>query len=306
MNNSHHSNTPDSDSDDWAEAPDPDFGADEYFALPDSGVGYYSLEDAALLAALDMWNAGQVPDVPAGEGWPEGDGPGVRKGIEPLQRQLLDALARSVESGLLKAVVRRRTLPDSRPVPGRTFVRLADLEDWLEVHGHMRGPVIEAAAAVFVDNPWGIACAVARDRAELRHPTPAQPEQHGDAAAPDEVTRLKRELQEARLHVLHLQQQGERRTGRLRRKDDLSAKDRTTLLLLIAALADMAKLDWRRPYKAAEALRKQADQLGASVSQNAAAKHLQDVLGALDCLPEIFEGIPDALERRSTLGLRSK
>ncbi|MDZ5457898.1 hypothetical protein [Azohydromonas lata] len=232
-------NTLSPDPEEWAEVPDPDFGADDYFALPDSGVGYYSLEDAALLAALDMWNAGQVLDVPVGEGWPEGDGPRVRKGIEPLQRQLLDALARSVESGLLEAVVRRRTLPDSRPVPGHTFVRLADLEDWLEVHGHMRGPVIEAAAAVFVDNPWQVACAVARDRAELRHPAaPTQPQQHGDNAATlDEVTRLKRELQEARLHVLHLQRQGERRNGAGRRRDDLGARERATLLKLVIGMA---------------------------------------------------------------------
>jgi hypothetical protein len=125
-------------------APQTDFGTWDYVRLPNSGFTHFSLPDAALVAALDMWASGRVPELPDGvHTWQEDrDSPLVRQAIKPLENQLLVALVRSVESGNLDAEVLLRTLADSRPVPSSTFIELGQLIEWLEEYGHHRGNLI--------------------------------------------------------------------------------------------------------------------------------------------------------------------
>lgn len=64
---------------------------------------------------------------------------------------------------------------------------------------------------------------------------------------------------------------------------DLATRERTTLLTVIALLAGEAKVDWRKPTKAAELILTLADTAGVSLGQRTVEEHLKK--------------IPDALER---------
>ena len=65
----------------------------------------------------------------------------------------------------------------------------------------------------------------------------------------------------------------------------LSTKERTTFLLIIAALAKKAGIDWGEPYKAGEQIAALAQELGATLGDDAVARKLKE--------------IPEALERRT-------
>ena len=62
----------------------------------------------------------------------------------------------------------------------------------------------------------------------------------------------------------------------------LGARERTTLLVMLAALAELAKVDWRRPSKAAQAIERQTELLGARVAARTAEGHLNKVAEALE------------------------
>jgi hypothetical protein len=229
----------------------PDYGAEDYLLLPDFGVNYYSLEDAALLSALDMWSAGRAPGVPA-EGLPMADGddeahdhqddPLIRAALDPLRAQLLAALVRSAEAGQLDVEIRARTMADSRLIPARTFVLLPDLVEWLQVHGHDRADIIADIQESAQDEPWLIADAVAADRASLRL---GHLESRHPAGTPGaNAEGLRAELRQQRLHIAHLEKQlaDARRGGRPADKP-LSTRERRTLLVLVAALCKRAGID---------------------------------------------------------------
>lgn len=263
---------------------EPDFGAGDYIRLPDFGMGYYSLDDAALLSALDMWNAGEAPGVPA-EGFPpkddddeahdHQDDPVIRAALEPLRAQLLAALVRSAEAGQLKVEVRGRTLADSRLIPGRTFVRLSDLVEWLEVHGHERSDIIADIEESEQDDPWLIASGVAQDRASLRLGVPEGRQPRGD------TTSLRAELRAARLHAAHLERQlDEARRGTGGADKPLRTRERRTLLVVIAALCKRAGIDPAARGAAVEVASVTAE-LGATVSD--------------DTIRALLRAIPDAI-----------
>lgn len=64
----------------------------------------------------------------------------------------------------------------------------------------------------------------------------------------------------------------------------LKTKEKTSLLTIIALLAEEAKIDWRQPTKAATNIVHQADRLGVQIGQRTIEEYLKQ--------------IPDALERR--------
>ena len=69
-------------------------------------------------------------------------------------------------------------------------------------------------------------------------------------------------------------------------KKPLGNRERTTLLVIIAALVEIAKIDRRKPSKAASLVARQTELLGARVSERTILDHLNRV--------------PDALERRGS------
>lgn len=268
--------------------PEADFGAADYVRLPAYGVEHYSLTDAALISALDMWSTGGVDGVPCESWLDEQDDPAVRKSLDPLRVQLLAALVRSVESNQLAAEIRGRALATSQLMPDRTYVSLSDLVDWLEVYGHERGDFIADIEESHQDDPWHIASQVAENRAKLRFPE-ASYEPHaesfetlGDDAA--EIAYLKRELHAARLRISHLE--FERLGGRRPNADikPLSTRQRRTLLTVVAALCKKSAID-PASRGAATAIAAATADIGVPVSD--------------DSIRTLLGEIPDAIESRS-------
>ena len=269
--------------------PPPDYGTADYVRLPEFGSSHYSLSDAAQVAALDMWESDEVSDVPYDGPLHERDGPELRKALEPLRRQLVAELVRSIEAGQLVAEVRARNPSEARPVPERTFVHLQDLVEWLDVQrGYERGGVIEAIEESHDRDAWRIASVVAEARARLRHPV-SNPNPLGDAAkiiddVGERVESLERDLEAARLHIAHLEwskASGHGMDGEDRR---VTTRERRTLLTIIAALCREARIDPARR-GAAVAIASMTAGLGSPVSE--------------DSIRTALRQIPDATESRS-------
>ena len=273
--------------------PEPDYGAGDYIMLPDFGIWHFSLEDAALLSALDMWNAGSAPGVPA-EGLPMADDdeeshdhqddPLIRAALDPLRAQVLAALVRSAEAGHLEVEVRGRTLADSRLIPGRTFVHLHDLVDWLSVHGHERSDIIADVEESLQEaaDPWVVASDVAQDRARFRL---AHVERLASEPLTDEAA-LRAEVRRQRLHIAHLEQQLDevRRGARPAADKPLKTRERRTMLTIIGALCRRAGID-PASRGAAVAIAGATEEIGAPVDDDSIRKALRQ--------------IPDAIESRS-------
>lgn len=273
---------------------EPDYDAADYLRLPGFGVGHYSLTDASLLSALDMWVSGTAPGVTAevlGDRDDDPlrclDDPEVRKALEPLQAQLLAALIRSAEAGQLDVEVRARSLADSRLDPSRTYVDLHELVEWLDVHGHGRGDVIAVIEEELDERPWEIASGVAEQRANFRlahllqqdEPATANP----NAGASDRYER-EAELQACRLRVAHLERQIDelRRGGGSGRP--VTTRARRTYLTVIAALCRKAGID--------------PNSRGAAVAIESATAELGTPVGD-DSIRTMLREIPDAVESRS-------
>lgn len=270
--------------------PPPDYGTADYVRLPEFGSSHYSLSDAALVAALDMWASDKVSGVPCDGALYERDGPELRKALEPLRSQLVAELARSVEAGQLAAEVRARNPSDSRPIPERTFIHLQDLVGWLEVqHAHECGDVIEDIEELHDRDPWRLASLVAEARARLRHPLPDRNQNGGAAKTGDDVAEhvksLERDLEAARLHIAHLETLKAGGLGFVGDDKRAITRQRRTLLTVIAALCQKARID-PAGRGAAMAIASMTEDLGAPVSDDSIRAMLRD--------------IPDAIENRSS------
>jgi hypothetical protein len=273
--------------------PEADYGAADYMRLPDFGKRHYSLTDAGLVAALDIWSSGKAPQMPP-LGFEDAEGvmhadqssPKIRAALEPLREQLVSALMQSAESGQLKVVVRGRNLSDSRPIPERTFVDALDLIDWLRVHGHERGDILADIEECLYDNPWQVASAVAEERAQLRLEH-LEPDPTGEPLSWEEkwqrldLHRAERKLRENRLHIVHLEQQLDAARGGAGSRKPLSSRERRTFLIIIAALCQKAgiKPDARG---AAVVIASATEQLGVPVSDDSIRTMLREIPDAID------------------------
>lgn len=269
--------------------PEPNYGADDYCRLPEFGVGFYSLTDAALVGALDMWASDKVAGVPCESWQTQRDDPKIRAALGPLQAQILAALVRSVESKQIDAEVLGRRLSDSSLIPERAFIRLQHFVDWLEVHGHERGDLIADIEEDLQNDPWQVASGVAAERARLRlsHLKPegstAQDESKDWLESLD-LEGLRRAYKARSIHIIHLEQQLRLGRGAVGADKHLTTRERRTLLTIIAALCKKAGIDIKSR-KAAAAILSAADELGTPVSDDTARGVIRD--------------IPDAIERRS-------
>lgn len=270
----------------------PDYGAADYIRLPEFGIRHYSLPDAALLAALDMWASDEVEGVPA-DGWYDEDDEHhgdqddvlIRKALEPKRAQLFGALVRAAEVGQLPVEVRGREFANSRLIPERTFVLLDDLKDWLEVHGHNEGSIVEDIEESLMDDPWRIAAKVAEDRARLRLAVPTGARPGRTARTAPEVERMERELEANRLHLAHLEQQlHEARSGTGGEKRAMTTRQKRTLLTIIASVCHKARIDLKSR-GAAVAIASATADIGAPVGE--------------DSIRALLAEIPDAIDSRS-------
>ena len=204
--------------------------------------------------------------------------PKQKEKLEPLRKQLLDALVRSVEEKHLHAEVRGRTLLESRPIAERSYVSLSDLVVWLGVRGHEPAEAIGDLQETLQLDCECLAEEVAEDRARLRLPDVDAKALGLQSGKPFDESRS------LRLQIIHLQQELKAREALGNQSKPLSMRRLRTALTVIEALCRKAGID-TSSRGAAAAIASATDEIGCPVSEDTTLSLLRE--------------IPDALESRS-------
>ncbi|WP_149365833.1 hypothetical protein [Rhodanobacter sp. T12-5] len=181
-------------------------------------------------------------------------------------------LFRSIDAGQLPILNERRDLTGAL-VSSETLLDVDKARDWAEIYGLEIGDFF----ANYVDDEAEIALsALSRindDRARL--------------AAPDEHAKIvKRAAGMDPNHVVELLLENERLRARERDRErpdmSLDSRQRTTLLVIIGALADAANLELSQHNKAGETVAAMLDSKGVKVSGRTIGEHLKAVREAMD------------------------
>lgn len=209
---------------------DLEFEVMDYMSLPEFGEGYFSLTDAALLAALDAWwlDHGEDDD-------PDFDeliaNPQARKAAGPHQKEILKALLRSISLRELDARIFSRELSNSEPVPNRTYAHIGDIESCLEKYGLGHGHLIQSAKDLD-DDLYDIASSIARRRAAIRIGISPSHEEIPSGGDPHEVIEhLQRDLRAKKLQIAYLESTLRKVDGR-----HMGSRQRQNLYRTVGAL----------------------------------------------------------------------
>ncbi|MCR8961178.1 hypothetical protein M0765_026645 [Variovorax sp. S2] len=211
---------------------DLDFGVLDYLALPSFGDGYFSLADAAMLAALDdwWWNFGEGGDPDFSDLIADQK---ARAVAQPMQQLVVKALVRSIALKELDAHVLARDLATSEAVPERTYAHILDIVDCLEKYGIGEGHLMQTAKSLDDEDFYEVATAVSRRRAAIRMGISSDPEEIPNENPFAVIEVLRKELRAKKLQIAHLEQQGSTRIGDAR---PLGARQRNNLHRAIGAL----------------------------------------------------------------------
>jgi hypothetical protein len=189
------------------------FTAADHAQLPDFGLHCLSLPDAAFLAALDQWSAGEAPPGFAGKEWGgDREQPEAQVAIAGLATGIRAKLIEAVNAGRLQAIVFERSWPASDLVPERTYLEVQVFETWLRLHDFGYGNVIDGWREEQQDLLWNIATTIASARAAFRR-TSRDPESSGASTEAPATGVPKQAYMEALLHIARLERHRARQGG---------------------------------------------------------------------------------------------
>jgi hypothetical protein len=245
--------------------------------LPDFGIWYLTIKDAAKLVALDMWESGDIPEetpenIKVPENYDDDYDPKVLKFLADMAEYLEARLLADVDCGKLEAMVKRNF--DDQIIPDESHIYCDDLCTWLLRRGYECNDFF---------NEWlmgeaEIAAHITDEVAYLR----SAKKSGLDESKPDDVmaaykslvvenAHLKKELTEAKKEM----------TSKIDRP--VTIRQRRTLLTIIAAICKNAGLDPQQR-GISQKIMGMTDMLGA---------HVDD-----ETIAGLFKEIPDALEKR--------
>lgn len=209
---------------------DVDAGILQLLELPDSGMGYFTLTDAATLYALDDWWGGNRSDDP--DFWSFIAEKEPRKHIEEKQKVVESVLIRAVERKELNAKVFLRDISNSLPIPLDTYAKLSEIKDCLQAYGIWPGPVVDSAENIDTDGLYRRASEIARNRVAIRLGSPPDLDESFDDQTIDE---LRDEIAAKRMRIASLEHELAKKseTG-----SPIGNRERTTLLNIIGALLE--------------------------------------------------------------------
>lgn len=119
-----------------------DIGDGKRAMLPDFGVFHMTLKEAAELVVLDMWHSGEMADIKEPEDW--GGNEYDPKLLALLAGHIATFEARllaAVNAGRLEAAAKKYDF-DERLIPEEIYIKLQELEKWLDERGYLGGEII--------------------------------------------------------------------------------------------------------------------------------------------------------------------
>ena len=192
-------------------------------------------------------------------------------------KKVMQAMGESVRASQLETVVTRFNL-NGEVDPINTWVRLSDAEDWLQSRNIGTGDLF---VQLWLDEEKVLeAAATASNAIRLKLETPnIEPEiaKLRDGANWDDVTNEK--FMELLRENIALRNGGRKAVTADR---PLKERERKTMLIIIAALARVAKIDINSPGKAALYIEGLTDEMGARASKRAIENHLKNIPDALE------------------------
>ncbi|MBB6243098.1 hypothetical protein [Rhodanobacter sp. MP1X3] len=195
------------------------------------------------------------------------------KGAISRARDAIESLlVHSIDAGRMAVLEERRDLAGAL-VTGETLLDVDKVFDWAEVHGLEPGDFFTN----YVEDETEIAMAalsrINDERARLENPV-------------EHARVMKRVADMDSDYVIELMRENERFRQRAREREQpdtpLDGRQRTTLLAIIGALANAAKLDLTQHYKAGEAVAAMLDEQGVKLSGRSIGEHLKSVREAMN------------------------
>ncbi len=115
---------------------------DIYYLGSKDRLFHLSIREAAELVAIDMWVAGEFPNVEEPDDWGGSDrDPRLLALLGDQIKQFEELLFAAVDSGRLKAKNITRNFDESL-IENRARIRIENLERWLNDHGYEAGEVL--------------------------------------------------------------------------------------------------------------------------------------------------------------------
>ncbi len=259
--------------------------------IPDFGIGYPNITEAAELVVVDMWFSGEIEEPKAPEDF-DGDAraqwlkAGLAEQIAAFEGRLLSA----IESGKLKASAIKWT-PDNRPVPEETYVAYDDLvawmeernlypgdhmADWVYTEGQISGLICDEVAflrSVYRTSKRGLTD-IAHQRLLAKH---------GMLDEAELLVEVQAALKAKIAEISDLQNQLAQRQVPQSEKVDrpLNTRERRTLLVIIASLCQLARISFEMR-GAAQKIKSATEVIGAPVDDGTIDKVLKEIPEALE------------------------
>jgi hypothetical protein len=227
--------------------------------VPDFGVGYLTIKEAAELVARDMWSSDALEGIDVPDDCVDEHDPRLDAALSGVIAGWEKKLLAAVESGKLKPSAVRRNIKDEHDsiVAGKTFIQCQDLREWLRERGYETGDVV----ARWEETEGEIAWVMAEEAASLRAVSKtgrrvihivagrgavsAREVDEADAAALRTTVRAAlTENHRLKAELAELAKSGSGKPAKMDRP--LHTKQRDTMLTIIAALCTSLDIDYRK------------------------------------------------------------
>jgi len=253
--------------------------------LKDFGVLQLSLRRAAELMSLEVFTSGDLKVEADPQEWIDIYDESLLAALKPSTDEYLEILKKGVDIGRLPTTLIKRDLDDSID-EDKTFVDLTDFEVWLNERDFPPGDIFQD----YFDKELSISVKISEEIIWLR--SKAYRDNRKSAYSKVNITPLSDNctIEEIRAAYQALQLENERLSLALststkaapsRNEAPASPRHRKTLLILIAALCEEAKIN-PQARGAAQRIEKLTEKLGARVDDETIRRVLGALVDALD------------------------
>jgi hypothetical protein len=258
---------------------------------PDFGFWQLTVKDAAALVVIDIWFAGEISvEIPeaVSYGWRD---PGLRQALSKHFNDFEKRLKAAIDGGSLKTTKIRRNLNEELDT-NQTLVDLDDLVCWLTERGHECGDAFEEYLDEEMHLHSSVVSEICTHRMILNNPelpprSISKAKLDPDNAGIDELRKAVKELTNDKIELFAKKKQLEEMLRETRENHSkkterpLSTRSRRTLLTIIAAFCNEAKIDYQ-DRGAAKRISEITEKLGATVTDDTIRKIISEIDDAVE------------------------